>query len=52
MNLRVLWNRFTRTVYVMDLRADGLTQRLADIRRRAARYAVLHHTCGRVAAFS
>lgn len=52
MTLRMIWNRFTRTASVMDLRADALTQRMSDIRRRAARHAVLHHTCGRVAAFA
>lgn len=36
--------QFVRTVYVMDLRSDALSFRIADIKRRARRYEVLHHT--------
>ena len=36
--------RFTKTVHVMDLRTDAITQRIAEIKRKAARYEVLNHT--------
>ena len=44
--------RFTRTASVMDLRVDAMAAKLADIRRKAQRYAILHHTCGTLAVFA
>lgn len=38
MNLRMKWNRFTRTASIADMRTDALTQKLADLRKRAAAY--------------
>lgn len=44
--------RFTRTASCMDLRTDAMAQKLADIRRKALRFATLQHTCGTLAAFA
>lgn len=44
--------RFVRTACTMDLRTDAAAQRLAEIRRKALRYATLQHTCGTLAAFA
>lgn len=52
MSLKARLFRFTRTASVIDLRTDAVAQKLADIRRKALRYATLNHTCGMIAAFN
>lgn len=47
MSYKMLLNRFSRTVSVMDLRIDVVEER----RRKAERYSRRNKTCGRVAVF-
>lgn len=47
MSFKMLLNRFSRTVSVMDLRIDVVEER----RRKAERFARRNKTCGRVAVF-
>ena len=52
MTFKQLIKGFRKSRVLLDLRTDDLTQRVADIKRKAQRYETLKHTAGKPSVYA